>query len=132
MIHVYVIASLGQMHQFGVDFFCLNHKEAEFQNHPLPGVHKFQTCNPHALSTPFRLEWIVLHHKLKVEMLFSQNSLVVTVILLLNLKWVRSPIAQQANLWHRVWWKKVGILFLHSAEQGERAANTEIPNSPKS
>ena len=52
--------------------------------------------------------------------------------LLPNLKWVRSPIVQQANLWHPVWWKKVGISFLHSTEQGERAANAETPNSPKS
>ena len=29
-------------------------------------------------------------------------------------------------------WKKVGILFLHNAEHGERAANAQIPNSQKS
>ena len=52
--------------------------------------------------------------------------------LLPNLKWVCSPVVQQANFWHQGWWKKVGILFLHSAEQGERVANTEIPNSSKS
>lgn len=63
MIYIYVIASCAKcIYMVLISSISVTERQS-FLIIPSPGVHVFQTCNPHILPNPFRLEWIVLHHK---------------------------------------------------------------------